>query len=50
MDWGQVALFIVVIAVLYLVGRFLWARGYAGSGGNGGNGNGDGDGGGDGGD
>jgi hypothetical protein len=50
MDWGQLALFIVVIVVLYLVGRFLRARGYVGSGRNGGDGNGDGDGGGDGGD
>ena len=47
MDWGQVALFVIIIVVLWLVGRFLRARGYVGSGGNG---NGDGDGGGDGGD
>jgi hypothetical protein len=42
-DWGQVALFIVIIVVLYVVGRFLRARGHVGTGGNG-----DGDGGGDG--
>jgi hypothetical protein len=45
-DWGQVALFVVAIVVLYLIGRFLRARGSVGSG----NGDGDGDGGGDGGD
>ena len=46
MDWGQVALFVLIIVVLWLVGRFLRARGYVGRGGdgNGGNGNGDGDG------
>jgi hypothetical protein len=47
-DWGQLALFVVVIVVLWLVGRFLRARGYGGGGG--GNGDGDGDGGGNGGD
>jgi hypothetical protein len=31
MDWGQVALFAVIIVVLYLVGRFLRARGYVGT-------------------
>ena len=46
MDWGQLALFVVVIVVLWLVGRFLRARGYVGDAG--GNGDGDGDGGGDG--
>jgi hypothetical protein len=45
-DWGQVALFIVIIVVLYVVGRSLRARGYVGTGGNG-NGDGDGDGDGD---
>ena len=40
MDWGQLALFVLVIGVLYVVGRFLRARGYV----NDGNGNGDGDG------
>ena len=49
MDWGQLALFVLIIVVLWLVGRFVRARGYVGSGGNG-NGDGDGDGGGDGGD
>ena len=49
MDWGQLALFVVVIVVLYVIGRFLRARGYVGSGGNG-NGDGDGDGGANGGD
>jgi hypothetical protein len=48
-DWGQLALFVLIIVVLWLVGRFLRARGYVGSGGNG-NGDGDGDGGADGGD
>ena len=48
MDWGQLALFVVAIVVLWLVGRFLRARGYVGR--RGGNGDGDGDGGGDGGD
>ena len=43
MDWGQLALFVLVIVVLWLVGRSLRARGYVGGGG-------DGDGGGDGGD
>ena len=49
MDWRQLALFVVVIVVLYAIGRFLRARGYVGSGGNG-NGDGNGDGGGNGGD
>ena len=49
MDWGQLALFVVVIVVLYVIGRFLRARGYVGSGADG-NGDGDDDGGGNGGD
>ena len=49
MDWGPLALFVVVIVVLYVIGRFLRARGYVGSGGKG-NGDGNGDGGGNGGD
>jgi hypothetical protein len=48
-DWGQLALFVLIIVVLWLVGRFLRARGYVGGTGNG-NGDGDGDGGGNGGD
>lgn len=48
-DWGQLALFGVIIVVLFLVGRFLRGRGYVGTGGNG-DGDGDGDGGGNGGD
>ena len=43
MDWGQLALFVAIIVVLWLVGRVLRARGYVGGGG--GNGDGDGDGG-----
>jgi hypothetical protein len=42
-DWGQVALFVVVIVILYLVGRFLRARGYVGNGSGNGDGGGDGD-------
>ena len=49
MDWGQLALFVLIIVALWLVGRFLRARGAVGRGGNG-NGDGDGNGGGDGGD
>ena len=50
MDWGQLALFVVIIVVLWLVGRFLRARGYVSGGSGNGDGDGDGDGGGDGGD
>jgi hypothetical protein len=45
-DWAQIALFVVIIVVLYLVGRFLRGRGYGGgdgedAGGDGDGGNGD---------
>jgi hypothetical protein len=46
-DWSQIALFVVIIAVLYLVGRFLRGQGHVGGDGEDA---GDGDGGGNGGD